>query len=455
MLNDKPTPNRPSTRILQSPAVRISLLYFVVGAAWILLSDTAPQLALGHTLSGIALTQTLKGWFFVTVTASGLYLLLRREFDARQRSEQLANTKERHFRTLFANNPLPMIVYDRVTLRFLDVNDAACAYYGYTHEEFAQLHITEIRPPEDIPRLMESINSFSSKYKNAGQWTHLAKDGHRLETEIYMLAFEFQGQPAVLSVVRDVSEQKRAEAERLENERLRLRLAKEDELQTMRRRFTSMVSHEFRRPLTTITTSIELLEHYRGRMTEEAVQKHFGRLHEQLDEMKELLDDFLILMRAETGMRELKLADVNLGALCASLIEELRPTAGEQHPLQFHCSQAMETIRADEKLLRQAISNLLTNAIKYSPAGGEVRLEVKPGSEIEIHVSDQGIGIPPQDLPRLFEPFYRASNVGDLSGTGLGLSIARQAAEAHGGSLQIARTDASGTEFVLTLPAGK
>lgn len=439
-----------------SPAARISLIYLAVGVLWIATSDSALEFLTGNSQQAYTVVQTLKGWLFVITTAALLYLLLRREFNARQRSAQHAAAQEAHFHALFANNPLPMIVYDRETLRFLDVNNAACAYYGYTHDEFLQLSVAQIRPPEDIPRLLESISSFSGMYKDAGVWTHLTKSGRSVEVEVYMLMFKVAERPAILSVIYDVTEQKRAETERLENEKLRLSLQQENELQTMRSRFISMVSHEFRRPVTTITTSIELLEHYRSRMTDESAQKHFSRIHEQLGEMTELLDDFLTLMRTEASETEFKPVPVDLTALCAKMVDDLRQGDEAKHAIHYTKSCASIVVDGDEKLLRHAVGNLLTNAVKYSPEGGDIRLDLQACEQhIEIRVRDQGIGIPPEDQPHIFDPFVRATNVGELSGTGLGLSIARKSVITHGGTLAIASSDSTGTEFIITLPVNE
>jgi signal transduction histidine kinase len=288
-------------------------------------------------------------------------------------------------------------------------------------------------------------------YKDAGEWIHLSKDGVRLEVEVYMLAFDFLNKPAILSVIRDVSEQKRTEAERAEHEKLRGRMEQEAELHSVRTRFVSMVSHEFRRPLTTITSSVDLLEHYRDRMTAEAAQKHFVRINEQLREMQNLLDDFLTLMRTEAA-QQFNPAQMDLTELCTKLVEEVRLSSTATHTIRYTTDCEKLMLSGDEKLLRHAIGNLLSNAVKYSPEGGEVVLDLRQRDGIEIRVSDQGIGIPEKDQEKLFDPFYRASNVGEMAGTGLGLPIAKQAVELHGGRLEIARSDADGAEFLIWLP---
>ena len=111
-------------------------------------------------------------------------------------------------------------------------------------------------------------------------------------------------------------------------------------------------------------------------------------------------------------------------------------------------------MHADEKLLRHAIGNLLSNALKYSPPGSEVRLYLgrDQAEQIKISVTDHGMGIPAEEQAQIFSPFFRATNVRDIGGTGLGLSIAKQAVELHGGTLEIAKSNSTGTEFVILLP---
>lgn len=436
-----------------SAAVRISLIYLIIGALWIITSDSVLELLTRGSPAVYSLIQTIKGWLYVSASAGVLYLLLKREFDARLRSEQTALEREARFHNMFANNPLPMCVFDRDSFAFIDVNDAACAQYGYTRDEFLAMKITDIRPPEDVPVLLDYLREQQPPPRmSRGEWRHLKKNGQIIDVEVSAHSLNFAETPAVLAVMLDITKRKQAEAERLENERLRLRLTQESELSNMRSRFISMVSHEFRRPLTTITASVELLEHYRARMTDDSAQKHFSRIHDQLGEMRDLLDDFLTLMRDEAEEKDFKPVPVELIDLCRKLTDELKLTLSDG--LTITCKTDCESIviDGDEKLLRHAVGNLLSNAVKYSPQGGEVRLELKHGAGVELHVSDQGIGIPAEDQEYIFDPFFRATNVGDLIGTGLGLPIARRAVEAHGGTLEIAHSDTTGTEFVITLP---
>jgi PAS domain S-box-containing protein len=441
-----------------SPAARFIAIYVFIAGLWIVFSDSVLRSITGQNTDLYAQAQTIKGWVFVAFTATGFYFMLSHDFKTRQQSEQKALEREKRFRELFTNNPLPMWVVDTETMKFLDVNEAACVHYGYSRAEFLGMNVSDIRPKEELERMSQYLNKVRAEgtgFHIVGEWVHRTKDGRIITVDISAHTLEFAGRNAVMTVVRDITEIKRAEAERLENEKLRAQMVKDAELHQMRNRFISMVSHEFRRPLTTITTSVELLENYRSRMSEDVTEKHFARIHEQLDETNELLDDFLALMRTESTPQDFKPAPVDLTEICRKLVDQIKASLKSQHTIRYTSSCERVVLKGDEKLLRHAISNLLTNAIKYSPGGGEVRLDLLHSNDIEMHVSDQGIGIPAKDQEHLFEPFYRATNVGDLKGTGLGLAITRQAIELHGGALKIGRSDSSGTEFVITLPVSE
>jgi PAS domain S-box-containing protein len=435
-----------------SPAARISLIYLIVGSLWIAFSDYAVGLLFPQASTGYLSPQTFKGWFFIIATATLLFLLMQREFRKRQESEQRLRQQETEVRELFANNPLPMWVYETSSLAFIDVNDAACKHYGYSREEFLRMKITDIRPPEDILKLQEYLQKQTSGFRFSGEWRHRAKDGQIIEVESSAHTIEYLGKQAVLVVACDITERKRTNADQIENERLRVRLSKEFEMRDMRSHFISMVSHEFRRPLTNIASSVELIENYGDRMTKEAEQKHFSRIHEQIDEMKELLDDFLALMRAETTEQGFQSSPIDLAEICGKLVEELRLSVSSKHTITYTNPCSSIVFPGDEKVMRRAIGNLLSNAVKYSSEGGEVSLLVAHDTTLTLHIIDQGIGIPASEQEKIFSPFFRASNVSEIGGTGLGLSIAKQGIELHGGTLEIARSDKTGTDFLVTLP---
>jgi PAS domain S-box-containing protein len=259
--------------------------------------------------------------------------------------------------------------------------------------------------------------------------------------------------------VMDIDTRKRAEQE------IRGALEKQKELGELKSRFVSMTSHEFRTPLATILSSTELLEHYAERLPAAERAELLASIKQAVQRMTRLLDDVLLIGKAEAGRLALHPVELDLCALCRAAADEAERAAavcaapshgGAAAPaprIVLDLPPGELRTQADDKLLRFILGNLLSNALKYSPAGGAVRLALHASAQtLTLSVADRGIGIPPEDLPRLFEPFHRGRNVGTLPGTGLGLAIVRKAADLHGGRVEVDSTPGAGTRFVVTLP---
>ena len=226
-------------------------------------------------------------------------------------------------------------------------------------------------------------------------------------------------------------------------------------LEQVRRDFVANVSHELKTPLTAIQGAVETLldgalkDPDRGRPFVESIAEETGRLHR-------LVNDLLILAQVESKQPVLKKEPIPLRAFLEAEIARHRVLAqAHQVTLSLEAAPAGETLSADRDQLAQAIGNLLDNAVKYNKPGGRtvVRASVQDRN-CRIDVEDTGIGIPPQDLPRLFERFYRVDKARsrDTGGTGLGLSIVKHVAEAHGGSVQVESQSGHGSRFTLILP---
>lgn len=250
----------------------------------------------------------------------------------------------------------------------------------------------------------------------------------------------------VMVIVRDITERKRAEAD------IRNTLEKEKELSLLKSRFVTMASHEFRTPLTTILSSAELLQDYGSIWTEEKKLQHLQRIVLAVKHMTGLLDDVLLIGKAEAGKLEFNPTSLNLIDFCRELVEEIQSTTNK-HTIVFRTQGDCNNSYMDEKLLRHIFSNLLSNAIKYSPQNETVNftLIVEQGEAI-FQVQDRGIGIPVTDQAQLFTSFHRASNVGTISGTGLGLAIVKRSVDTHGGRISMQSEVGKGTTFVVKLP---
>jgi len=256
-------------------------------------------------------------------------------------------------------------------------------------------------------------------------------------------------EPAAGSIlaVHDISLRKRAEQELL------AALQREKELNEMKTRFVSTVSHEFRTPLATILSSAELLRLYPDKLDDSEKLNLLRGIEDGTKRMRRLLDEVLTLGRAESGVLQLRPTPLVLSELCAKVVADLRIGEGKQHTIVFEDRLERETVELDENLLRHILNNLLANAIKYSAPGTTVRLSLeRADGDVRLTVEDSGIGIPAEDQPRLFESFHRASNVQNRPGTGLGLAIAKKSAELHGGSITFDTKVDAGTRFYVTLP---
>jgi signal transduction histidine kinase len=245
----------------------------------------------------------------------------------------------------------------------------------------------------------------------------------------------------------EIAERQKAEAaarEALETER---------QLSEFKSRFISTISHEYRTPLTTILSSVALLERYSDDWEDEKKYKHFNRIQSQVHQLTQLVDDVLFINQAEAQKVEVQPILLDVPVFCQELVEDLKLSATNQHRVTFKSQGDCTQAYLDPKLLRQILSNLLSNAIKYSPEGGTVRFECKcDASQATFLIQDEGIGIPPEDQLQLMNSFYRATNVKTIPGTGLGLAIVKKSVDLHGGQITVESQIGVGTTFQVTLP---
>ncbi|MBK8025476.1 MAG: PAS domain S-box protein [Chloroflexi bacterium] len=252
---------------------------------------------------------------------------------------------------------------------------------------------------------------------------------------------------AVVATFADITARKQAE------QTLRQALAQEKELGELKSRFVTLASHEFRTPLAAILATTETLTNYWDRLDKPKIDDRLGRIRAQVAHMTSIMEDVLELARMQAGRVKYEPAPGDLDALCRAILTEYEDQADQGRRLIYECAQPPVLSVFDTRMLRQVIGNLVQNALKYSPESHPVWVTlVHDGEQITLRVQDEGIGIPPEDMKRLFETFHRAANVGAISGTGLGLSIAKQAVELHGGTIAVESALDRGTTFTVRLP---
>jgi signal transduction histidine kinase len=234
---------------------------------------------------------------------------------------------------------------------------------------------------------------------------------------------------------------------------LRETLVKEQELNQFRCYITAMASHDLRLPLSNISLVTELLQQYRNNIPEAKQEQYLDRIQAAVKQMNQLLNDIVDISEIESGKVNLKIEPLELLHFCQDLIEEVCMATQSKCVIQFSSTLARGIVHVDEKSMRQILINLLSNAVKYSPAGTTVTFELLADPEsVTFRIQDQGVGIPEADQVRLFEPFYRASNVRDVEGTGLGLAIVKRYVDAYQGTIALISQVNSGTIFTVRLP---
>lgn len=220
-------------------------------------------------------------------------------------------------------------------------------------------------------------------------------------------------------------------------------------------RLLSMISHDMRSGLSSILSSEQLLRNYYEKMTQEQRDTYFNRVERNVQLLLNLLDELLDYGQVATGNATFEPTAVHMGALCQQVVEELQDNDSQMHRL--FCIQQPDidyTIVGDRKYLQRIITNLLTNAIKYSPENSEIQVTLERNNTgLRVKVTDHGIGIPEETIPHLFDLYHRAKNVGSRSGKGLGLAIVKQAVDLHGGNIFVESSTDNGTTFVIDLPS--
>ncbi len=245
-----------------------------------------------------------------------------------------------------------------------------------------------------------------------------------------------------------ITERKHAEQQLLKA------LAKERELGSLKTRFVTTVSHEFRTPLTGILMSAEILDRYSGRMSEDERTQEVDKIKKRVHELTDLMNDFLLQSSAESLRTTFSPVPVNMAAVCTDVVNEHTPAAMAAY-VPLHCVVAphIPPVYGDPKLLRLVVQNLVSNALKFSGEHSPVQVSlVYERDHVVLSVRDAGIGIPAKEIDGLFTPFYRASNAARIPGTGIGLSIVREFVELHNGTIRVQSEYGSGSVFTVVLP---
>jgi PAS domain S-box-containing protein len=369
-------------------------------------------------------------------------------------TEAEASATAAAYRELFDNHPQPMWIYDEATLEIFEVNEAAIEDYGYSREEFLAMTIKDLRAPEDVPALLESVAAARPR-DASGPWRHIKRDGTMIEVEIASHTVEFRGRRGRLVVVTDVTQR----------QRLQRQLEQVQRLESLGQ-LAGGVAHDFNNLLGVILNYATFV---REEVAGEDPQR-WGPVREDVEQIEQaarratdLTHQLLAFARREVVHPEV----INLGESVRDTQQLLRRSLGEHIELSTALEDELWSVLADPGQMEQILVNLAVNARDAMPGGGRLLIEtanvevdesyaaarpgLEPGRYVRLRVSDSGDGMDPATLERAFEPFFTTKPHGE--GTGLGLATIYGIVTQAGGYIRLYSEPGFGTACTVMLPA--
>ncbi|MFQ5662673.1 MAG: ATP-binding protein [Terriglobia bacterium] len=375
----------------------------------------------------------------------------------RSRAQQRLEERTAYLSALIENSPLGIVVIDP-QYRVKMCNPAFERLFLYRQAETVGRTIDEfIAPPEFRPEADESTRRVC-----AGETVHIItrrrrKDGTLVDVEFHGVPLRWDGKMiGGYGLYQDITERKRAETERARALHLQAEneaLARADQ---MKSEFLADMSHELRTPLNSVIGFSELLLESTGNSLTPGQREDLSMIHQQAQHLLEVANDLLDLAQIESGIVLLDCSFLPVRDLMLRTLDAFAPRLGEkklEHSVSVDPPDL--TVYADARRLEEILTNLIANAIRFTPQG-RIALWGRGGDQqVQLCVEDTGIGIEPEDLPHIFDKFYQAHRVaeGMRGGTGLGLAITKQLVELHGGSIWVESTPGAGSRFLLSLPS--
>jgi len=370
----------------------------------------------------------------------------------RKINEQVLAENEFQYRNLVNN--LREVVFESDTdgkITFL--NQSWEQFTGYTLVESLGRNGRDFLSPSALPHIQPILERMSNSphvYTNV-ELQYLHKSGKSVWAEVKTKHIVGQNNEIIGSTgtIVDISERKKAEGD------IARAIEKEKELVELRSRFILMASHEFRTPLATIQSSLDLLRIYlrtADKTLRQMCEKHFEKMGTEIHRVGDLMNDILLLGKMQAGKTKLQLNVVSIDELIIQLLADHYSSGPDQRIPTLKQFGQSKPISIDEQLIIHCLMNLLSNALKFSvgKASPEITLRFKR-KKLEISVRDYGIGIHASDKKRVFEPFFRGSNVSQTPGTGLGLVVVKEFIDLHDGKIHFNSHRDGGTTFILEL----
>lgn len=361
---------------------------------------------------------------------------------------------------IFEESLNEIYVFDAKTHIFINVNRGAQLNLGYSLKELCQMSVLDIKT-QITKTYFEKILSpllNRKREKVIFEAEHQRKDGSIYPVEVHLQLSYIGKRQVCVAIVLDITERKNY-THQLENKveertaQLREALKAEKKLNELKTKFLSLVSHEFKTPLTSILTSTSLLAKYTETEQQEKRDKHIGTIKSKVKYLDNILTDFLSIERLDSGKVNYNMTTFPLSKLINEVIYDSNTLLKEGQRIKYPDNIDGTDVDFDEKIMVLALSNLVHNAIKYSPERTEIELRVSNDKNwLYIDIVDKGFGIPIEDQPFVFDRYFRASNVLTIQGTGIGLNTVQQHIHNLGANLTFESKLGEGSTFTLHIP---
>lgn len=365
-----------------------------------------------------------------------------------------------HWARIFNESLSEIYVFDAITFKFINVNKEAQRNLGYTIEELVKMTPVNIKPELSQPKFRELIQPLlkGEMEKLKFETVHGRKNGSSYPVEVHLQLSAIGDNKVFVAMILDITERKNY-TEKLEKtvdertKQLTEALAVEKELNELKTRFLSLVSHEFKTPLSSILTSITLLGKYTQTEQQEKRDKHVNTIKKKVKYLDTILNDFLSVERLDSGKVNYKIETFALSKIVNEVIYDANMLLKAGQKIQYPENFDDIIIQFDEKTLELALSNLVHNAIKYSPEDSVIDVQVAiEENKLFLKIIDKGIGIPEEEQKHIFNRYFRAENALLTQGTGIGLNIAKQHLENLGGGLEFSSELNKGSIFTVSIP---
>ena len=378
------------------------------------------------------------------------------DISERKKAEQLIG----HWFTIFNESLNEIYVFNVETYQLLNVNRGAQLNLGYTLEELNGMSVLDINPKltsESFGRLLRPLIN-GKKDKIEFETVHGRKNGSTYPVEVHLQLSQLEKEQVGVAIVLDITERK-SYTVKLEQtveqrtQQLSAALEKEKSLNELKTKFLSLVSHEFKTPLTSILTSISLLSKYTESNQQEKRDKHIDTIKSKVKYLDNILSDFLSIERLESGQVRYNVTSFPLSKIINEVVYSANSVLKEGQRIVYPQNIDDIIMTFDEKILALSLTNLLHNAIKYSAENSTIEVSVEQHKGVlDINVLDEGIGIPKDEQPFIFDRYFRASNVLTTQGTGIGLNIARQHLINLDAEISFESHEDKGSMFTLKIP---